>query len=201
MKTTIIFILLSLLFSGNTQGQGLDSTVRVETEHFIIDRHFAGEYMRDYLTIKNGNPLAEWKTGMNNRYSVRFDEHLTQEDFIGTLREELIKPYLGAFLDTLPASELKEMRMVILKYQFDINQKLIGCSLQTPGRLLERYPQLEPMLYTWVEGTKQFDFTKYKLNIWDKEKFGYGELIILAGYYVNWLNRERRKQSGDEKIR
>ena len=114
MKTTIIFILLSLLFSGNTQGQGLDSTVRVETEHFIIDRHFAGEYMRDYLTIKNGNPLAEWKTGMNNRYSVRFDEHLTQEDFIGTLREELIKPYLGAFLDTMPAIELKEMRMVIL---------------------------------------------------------------------------------------
>lgn len=43
--------------------------------------------------------------------------------------------------------------------------------------------------------------SEYKLNIWDKEKFGYGELIILAGYYVNWLNQERRKQSGDEKIR
>ncbi|WP_165156436.1 hypothetical protein [Parabacteroides sp. ZJ-118] len=195
MKTTIFFILLSLFLSGEARSQGVDSTSRIETEHFIIDRYFVGKHTTDYLTLKGGNPLAKWEKGMNNMYSVRFENNLKQQDFIDTLREELIKPYLGAFLDTLPPDSLKEMKMVILKYQFDIHQKLIGCSLQMPGGLFDRYPQLEPLLYQWAEGAKAFDFTRYKVTFWDKEKFGYGELIILAGYYVNWLNRERRKQS------
>uniref|UniRef100_UPI0013EDFCC3 hypothetical protein n=1 Tax=Parabacteroides sp. ZJ-118 TaxID=2709398 RepID=UPI0013EDFCC3 len=84
-----------------------------------------------------------------------------------------------------------------LKYQFDIHQKYIGCSLSVPGRLFDRYPQLEPLLYQWAEGAKAFDFTRYKVTFWDKEKFGYGELIITTSYYINRLNRERRKQSAD----
>ena len=197
MKTTILLILLLWILPGTARSQGVDSTARIETKHFIIDRYFVGKYTTDHLTIKGGNPLAEWKKGMENRYSVRFDENLTQEDFVNTLREELIRPYLGAFLDTMSIDTLQEMRRIMLKYQFDINQKFIGCSLQIPGKLLDRYPQLELMLYKWTEGAKRFDFTKYKLNFWDKEKFGYGELAITTSYYINWLNRERRKRTTD----
>ncbi|TGY55073.1 hypothetical protein [Parabacteroides distasonis] len=193
MRTTIFFILLSFILPCTTWSQWENPHLRIETEHFIINRSFGDGDSTDYLTLKYDNPPARWEAGMNNMYSIRFDENLTQQGFVAILRNEFIKPYLGAFLDSLSTDRLDSRRNIYVKYQFDIEQKFIGCFLRIPSGLFDRYPQLEPMLYDWAQAVKLFDFTRYKLNIWDKEKFGYGELVFTTSYYINWLDREQRK--------
>ena len=125
---------------------------------------------------------------------MQYDKEMTERDFVGILRDELVKPYLGAFLDTLSADGIKEVRYVMLQYQLDIKQNYLGCTINMPGGLFDRYPQLEPMFYAWTQGMKRFDFTKFKIKIGQKEKFGYGELTIAVGYYTNWLERTRKNK-------
>ncbi|MDD2952135.1 MAG: hypothetical protein PHC95_03090, partial [Parabacteroides sp.] len=84
--TTIFLIILSLLASGKAWSQGEGSYSYSETEHFFIKRYTDSDFSTDYLTLKH-EPPAQWVDGMNSGYYFQFNKAMTEQDFVGILRD------------------------------------------------------------------------------------------------------------------
>ncbi|MDD2954396.1 MAG: hypothetical protein PHC95_14800 [Parabacteroides sp.] len=191
--TTILLIILSLLASGKAWSQGKGSYSLIETEHFTLKRINKG-YAADLLTPKQDYLQIQCEPDMNNVFFLRYSDKVDPIEFAAIVRDELTKPYLGAFLAPLPDEELDKLKTVTLLYYFDINQKFIGYSVETPARLLDRYPQLESIFHAWGQGVKGFDFSKYAILFNREDRFCYGTLGISLIYYINQMEKDRKRQ-------
>ena len=192
MRTIVIISLFFFLISSNIWSQEKESFTYVkETEHFIVERQTKGGPSIDRLTPKQDNLQIAWREDMHNTYFIRYSDKVDPVEFSALIREELTKPYWETFLQSLSKGEMEKVKRVYLHYYFDINQKFIGYSIETPAKLLDRYPQLESLFHRWGQGVKQFDFSRYAIRIDRADRFGYGTLSISPNLYINRFIKER----------